>query len=452
MNGTLRSSTTAVTISASATDPENRMLSVDVGSTLLARDTSAPFSATWLPSAAGSHALTAVAHDADGDSSTSSAVSDTVQGPNQSPTVSLTTGGSSFTAPATIALTATASDPENQLARVEFFNGATRLATDTTAPYAFSWAGVPAGVYSLTAVAFDAAGASATSAAVSVTVQAAANQPPTDSLSAGGPSFTAPATIALTATASDPEGQLSRVEFFNGSTRLATDTTAPYTFSWSNVAAGVYSLTAVAFDAAGASASSAAVSVTVQAAPNQPPTVSLSTGGLSFTAPATMTLTAVASDPEGQLSRVEFFNGPTRLATDTTAPYSFSWANVAAGVYSLTAVAFDTAGASASSPIVTVSVVAVVPPPTGVAFTASTDHDTNVTSYVLKIYAAGANPATATPLATSDLGKPAPAANGDIAVDRASLFSALAVGNYLATVTAIGPGGQSQSTSIAFSR
>src|SRR6202022_15202 len=42
-----------------------------------------------------------------------------------------------------------------------------------------------------------------------------------------------------------------------------TDTTSPYTFTWSNVAAGSYALTAVATDNAGAVTTSAAVTVTV---------------------------------------------------------------------------------------------------------------------------------------------------------------------------------------------
>ena len=59
---------------------------------------------------------------------------------------------------------------------------------------------------------------------------------------------------------------------------------------------------------------------------------------------------------------------------------------------------------------------------------------------------------TATPVATSSLGKPTPASNGDITVDRATFFSGLAAGNYLATVTAFGPGGQTQSSSVTFTR
>ena len=85
-------------------------------------------------------------------------------------------------------------------------------------------------------------------------------------------------------------------------------------------------------------------------------------------------------------------------------------------------------------------------------FTASSDHATSVTSYLFEVFASGANPATATPVATSDLGKPAPAANNDITVDRATFFNGLAAGNYVATVRAIGPGGTTRSASVTFTR
>ena len=85
-------------------------------------------------------------------------------------------------------------------------------------------------------------------------------------------------------------------------------------------------------------------------------------------------------------------------------------------------------------------------------FTASTDHATNVTSYRFDVFASTANPATATPVATSNLGKPTPAANNDITSDQSTLFSGLAPGNYVATVTAIGPGGSTRSATVTFTR
>jgi chitinase len=84
------------------------------------------------------------------------------------------------------------------------------------------------------------------------------NQPPTVALTqpASGASYAAPASIAIAATASDPESRLSRVEFFSNNARIGTDTTAPYSMTWSPVAAGTYTLTATAFDADGGSAMS----------------------------------------------------------------------------------------------------------------------------------------------------------------------------------------------------
>jgi RHS repeat-associated protein len=97
--------------------------------------------------------------------------------PNAPPTVSLTspTNGSAFIAPASITLTATATDSDGTIQKVEFFHGGTNLiATVTTAPYTFPWTAVPQGSYVLTAVATDNQTATTTSAPVNVTVQAAA--------------------------------------------------------------------------------------------------------------------------------------------------------------------------------------------------------------------------------------------------------------------------------------
>ena len=290
---------------------------------------------------------------------------------------------------------------------------------------------------------------------VTATGAATANRAPAVSLTApvNGTQVIAPSTVTVTAVASDPENRMASVDFYAGSTLIRRDTTAPYSASWSATTAGTVALSAVAHDADGGSTRSSTVNVIVATATNKAPTVSLAAGGTSFRAPATITLTAMASDPEGQLARVEFFNRTTRLASDTTAPYTFSWSNVAAGTYAVTAVAYDAAGASATTAVVNITVgAAASAAPTSVVFAASADHATNVTSYMLKVFAAGANTATATPLATSDLGKPAPASTGDITVDRSAFFTALAAGKYLAAVTAIGPGGHATSTSVTFTR
>ena len=126
---------------------------------------------------------------------------------------------------------------------------------------------------------------------------------------------------------------------------------------------------------------------------------------------------------------------------------------MAAGTYDVKAIAYDNTGASTSSATSTITVnTSTTTPPTGVVFTASPDDATLVTNYELRIYASGADPNTATPIAVSDLGKPTPDANNDITVDRSAFFSALAAGNYVAAVAAVGSGGSTVSAGVAFTR
>lgn len=94
------------------------------------------------------------------------------------------------------------------------------------------------------------------------------NQAPSVSITspANNASFSAPAAVTITANASDADGSISKVEFYNGTTLLGTATAAPYTFTWSNVATGSYVLTAKAYDNAGAIATSAAIAISVSVA------------------------------------------------------------------------------------------------------------------------------------------------------------------------------------------
>ena len=94
------------------------------------------------------------------------------------------------------------------------------------------------------------------------------NVPPTVSMTspANGSTFTTAATITLTASAADSDGTIQKVEFFHGGTNLiATVTAAPYTYDWTNMAAGSYALTAKATDNLGGVTTSSAVNITVTA-------------------------------------------------------------------------------------------------------------------------------------------------------------------------------------------
>ncbi len=300
------------------------------------------------------------------------------------PTVSLTspTGGSTFVAPATLPFAATASDADG-ISDVRFYANGTLVSTDATAPYASNSTNVAAGTYTLTAVARDNTGLTTTSAAVNVTV-AAGTGAPTVSLTSpsSGSNFVAPAALALTATASDPDG-IADVHFYAGATLLRTDTTAPYSYNWMSVPAGVYALTAVARDNTGRVTTSAPVNVTVSGSGgNVPPAVSLTTptSGAQFPAPASVALAATALDTDGTIAGVQFYSQGVLVGTDMASPYSTTLSGLAAGQYTVTAVAQDNTGARTTSSAVTFSVtsgqvaptVSLTSPAAGSSFTAAT--------------------------------------------------------------------------------
>jgi hypothetical protein len=95
------------------------------------------------------------------------------------------------------------------------------------------------------------------------------NQSPTVSITspANNASFAAPASITINANAADSDGTVSKVEFFQGTTKLGEDLSSPYSFAWTNIAAGTYAITAKATDNVAAVTTSAAINVTVTGAP-----------------------------------------------------------------------------------------------------------------------------------------------------------------------------------------
>lgn len=121
---------------------------------------------------------------------------------------------------------------------------------------------------------------------------------------------------------------------------------------------------------------------------NQSPTVSLTApaNNATFTAGATITISANAADSDGTVAQVQFFRGTTSLGVDTSSPYSVSWSNVAAGSYAIKAVATDNAGATGTSALANITVNPVTSPdttapsvPAGLAAPSVTSSSVNLT-------------------------------------------------------------------------
>ena len=179
---------------------------------------------------------------------------------NQAPTVSLSAATTGTTGTA-MTLTATAADVDGTVAKVEFFDGGTKIGEDLASPFTLSWTPLTVGSHPLTAVATDNDGqASTASAVVTVTVSAPGGGGGGDTV-APTVVLTAPVnlatslsnTITLTATAADNVGVAS-VEFEIDGTAIGTpDTTAPYqaTLDTLQYTSGQHVLRARSRDAAG---------------------------------------------------------------------------------------------------------------------------------------------------------------------------------------------------------
>ncbi|WP_083969068.1 Ig-like domain-containing protein [Hyalangium minutum] len=261
------------------------------------------------------------------------------------PATAITAPAAGATVSGSVTLSASASDARG-VTKVEFYVGARLAGTDTSAPFSLSWNTLTDGngSHTLTSKAYDAAGNVGTSSGVTVTVSNDLT-PPSVSITAPTAGTTVSGTVSLQASASDDRGVV-RVELYQGTTLIGTDTAAPYSLSWNSrtVANGIRSLTAKAYDAAGNVGTSAAVTVLVDNDVTSP-TVSITSPTSGATVAGTVTITATASDDRG-VQKVDFYRGSTLLGTDTSAPYGIDWNTLQGGngTYSLTATVSDLAG------------------------------------------------------------------------------------------------------------
>lgn len=191
--------------------------------------------------------------------------------PAGAPTIAMTYpgGGAIFTMPTTVfvAANATATDGRT-LTRVDFYYDSTLIGSDTSAPYQSAWDDAFTGDHVMTAIAVDSFGATTTSAPVSIHVNSGGLAPipiPTPTLNspAQNGSFHEPASIVIGATPGTSDYPTSRVEFYSGTTLLGSDTSAPYSFTWTGVLAGRYTVSARTVAGTGARATSSFVDITV---------------------------------------------------------------------------------------------------------------------------------------------------------------------------------------------
>jgi len=150
----------------------------------------------------------------------------------------------------------------------------------------------------------------------------------------------------MTVSTADEDGSVVKVEYFQGLTKIGQSTSSPFSFTWTGVPEGVYSLTAKATDDDGNTTTSTAVGLTVYGLPNVAPTVAITSPAESaiFTAGENITLTVQVADSDGTVAQVDYYQGNTKIGTSSSSPFSFTWSKVPGGNYTLVAKATDDDG------------------------------------------------------------------------------------------------------------
>lgn len=324
-------------------------------STATGTGASAPYQFVVGMTRAGTYIIHAV-----GRSSTTTTVSAPVRivvTSSQAPNITLTSpaAGTPYTVGTSLTIAANAVSGTGLISSVQFFVNGAALSTKTTSPYTAAWNPGAAGKYTLTALATDDSGNQTLSAPLAITL--ASNLPPTVSITSpsSGTTVGGGTIVNLTAAAADADGKVESVRFLSNGNLVGTASAAPFSTSWTPTAAGSYSVIAQATDNSGNVTNSAPIAINVTG--NQGPVVALASpsNGSVVRVGSGATLTATASDADGTIASVQFFaNGVSVGSAVTTLPYRAQWTPTAEGIYRLTSVAVDNAGAVTTSSALTV--------------------------------------------------------------------------------------------------
>jgi len=369
-NGSSLLSPITISVTATATSPDSTIANVNllINGNMVSSLTSSPYTYSWVNPYAGTYTIYAVAADDHGVTACSPTNQVTIA-QDQAPSVVLVnpTNGETFLTPVTVPMLATATDPDDGVAYVDFIVDGNAMDSVTQSPYTFNWVNPISGTHTISAIAYDQHTLSTRSATITVIVNQ--DLPPTVTLTSPQTgTVLAPATIALSAAASpsssDIGGSIAGVSFYTNGVLVTTVSTAPYFYNLNlPLAGGVYSIQAVATDDLGVTNASSAATIT--AVQDQPPSsvvLTSPTNGQSVLTPATVVLSATASDPDDGVARVDFVDGNNVIISLTSTPYNFNWPNPASGTHNLTAVAYDTKGLSLTSAVVSITVTADVAP------------------------------------------------------------------------------------------
>ena len=279
--------------------------------------------------------------------------------------------GDSFTRGDIVTIDITSSDADGSVAQVEVFNGTASLGLAnvvSTGNYRLNYAANAVGTVNLSARSTDNLGNVGISNIETISIVSGDLPTVTITSLADGDSYTAGDVITIDVTADDADGQVTSVAIYDGADFKAfankiSDTEWRLNLSTSLADVGLLDLNARATDDSGnvSITEFATVSVITGAVPTV--TIDSPSSGTSITAGKNVEILVTASDPDGQITAVEIFNGeqfidfatPTGNLNEYRLNLPTSVADV--GNFNLQARAIDDRNNVGFSEIVTLSVV-----------------------------------------------------------------------------------------------
>lgn len=354
----------------------NRLIATSPG---VGTESSMVFDTTWTaPQLAGPAQIYAVAIDGNGNRSFSAPVLLQVVAPvSQRPTVALASSVSTLNIGASVILSATVTDPENQIGAVRFYSNGQFLGAVPGAPYQFTFTPSASGTYRLVALVSDGPAAvvdengnillgGTRNDALSNELTLRVLPPPSPTVSINLPAAALtqatigqPVFLEIVASTTNPNASIATVIIKENGIPLAGTAvrdgiSSTYRFTWIPNTTGAKTIVAVATDSQQGTADSAAKSFQVNAQVGLLPNVSVNDptagSGVIFTSNTAAVLSVSASDPDGSITAVQFYANGALLGNAAFNPASGRWELIidasllSAGAYDIVAIAVDNDG------------------------------------------------------------------------------------------------------------
>jgi hypothetical protein len=330
-----------ITINTTVSDPASPISKVEFfqDAQRIGEISDAPYSFVIDFLAPGTYVFTARAVNQANQSTISAPITIIVNAP---PQVSLTSPANNavYQGSANIVLQSQALDTDGSITKVEFLQNGLKIGEDGQAPFNLPVSGLSPGLYFFAARAIDNRNASSSSTPVAIVVNAL----PVVSVSGvvNASVHAIGAEMGFTATASDPDGEISKVEFIINGTKVGEDLSSPYTYDHQAFEFGTFNLVARATDNAGGAINSSPLNFIV----NAPPIISFSSPSNNTKAQPgeTLNLSVNASDPDGNVAKVEFFQNGEKFGEVLGSPFSLKTPALKSGPYIFAARATDNRG------------------------------------------------------------------------------------------------------------